>query len=116
MSKDIIKCRIFRGTKFEDESGEIKFLFNEKIDKGYDHFVNSQEFELEVKKWNLLLGYFTDAYDEKGNIFWSNYQDVEEKPDLPKLRLEYKELSGEEAKKNWGAKKLTEEIDKLKEK
>ncbi len=34
--------------------------------------------------------------------------------DLEALKIEYKELSGVDPKGNWGVKKLTEEIEKLK--
>ncbi len=114
----MIKCRIFTGTKFE-EDGKIRFLDEttepKQPDEGYIDYFDEKEFELKIKKYALPLGMFIDAYDKNNKLFWSNYRKIEEKPDIDSLRKEYKELSGEDSKGNWGVKKLSEEIDKLKE-
>lgn len=114
----MIKCKIFQGDPIKDDNGKVfQFIRNGKVDKGHNHFCSQREFELEVKKWNLLLGYYTDAYDKDDNLIWSNYQDVEVKSDnLAELRIEYKELSGEDADKRWKENKLIEKINELKEK
>jgi hypothetical protein len=114
MAQKMIKCRVFRGEKMDD-NGAIKFFLDGKLDNGFDHVITPRDFEMEVKKWHHLLGYSTDAYDENGKLFWSNYREVEEKPDLDLLRKEYQELSGEEADKRWKENKLLSEIEKLKQ-
>lgn len=112
-----IKCRIYKGDIFEDEKGKIKFLRDGKIDKGYTDFYNERDFKLQIQALGLQLGMYIDAYDEKENIFWSNYQEIEVNPNDEKAELiqEYETLSGEKAKGTWGVKKLTEEINKLKQ-
>jgi hypothetical protein len=111
----MIKCRIYKGDIFE-ENGKIKFLRNGTVDKGYEDYFNEKDFKLQIQAMALQLGMYIDAYDEKGNIFWSNYQDVQESgSDKETLIEEYEQLSGEKAKGTWGVKKLTEEINKLKQ-
>lgn len=121
----MVKIRIFTGVQYTDENGVVKFM-NENttprsIDNGYIDFVDQKEFELKIKKYGLALGMCIDAYDKEDNIFWSNYQDVEKtfkKDDSDKLELlrkEYKELTGEDAKKSYGIKGLEKEIAKIKE-
>lgn len=114
----MIKCRVFTGSKLKDGN---KFRFTKDqvngeqiIDEGYIDYYDKKEFELRIKKYAKLMGFSIDAYNEKDEIFWSNYQELEEKPDLDQLRSEYKELSGEEADTRWKDKRLSEEINKLK--
>lgn len=112
----MIKCRIFTGTKFEDEKGEIKFVKEQVgksnvIDKGYIDYYDEKEFKLRIQKYAHLMGFSVDAYDKDDKIFWSNYR---EESELDKLRKEYLELSGEEADKRWKENKLSDEINKLK--
>lgn len=123
----VIKCKIFKGTKFEDE-GKIRFIHEmngtNTIDEGYFDFFDKKEFELHIKPFALPMGMFVDAYAKDGSVFWSNYQEVkdvesisdEEKAlQLETLKAEYLKLKGEEAKGNWGIPKLTAEIKILKE-
>lgn len=114
----MIKCKIFTGTKFEDE-GKVRFMHEgvngkNTIDEGYFDYFDEKEFKLHIQVYALLMGKHIDAYDKDGNIFWSNYRETDEKPDIELLRKEYKELSGEDSKGNWGVKKLTAEIENLK--
>ena len=116
----VIKCKIFTGTKFED-GGNVRFMTEgvnnvNTIDKGYFDFFDLKEFKLHIQVFALAMGMYIDAYDKNDNIFWSNYQEVDEAPDVDALRKEYKELSGEDSKGNWGVKKLVSEIKILKEK
>lgn len=116
----MIKCRVFRGQKYM-ENGKIKFLFNGNVEKGTIDYFDEKAFEMNIKKNAFLMGLSIDALDENDNVYWSNYQDVkeipkEEAPDIEELKQEYFELSGEEAKGNWGVPKLTKEIETLKEK
>lgn len=114
-SKDIVKCRIFKGELFEDDN-KIRFIDRKtkKIDEGYFDYFNRTEFEKLIKVHALLLGMKIDAYDENDNLFWSNYREVETKDELEILKKEYEKLSGERAKGTWGIKKLTEELEKFK--
>jgi len=114
----MIKCKIFTGTKFEDE-GRVRFMHEINgqniIDEGHFDYFDEKEFKLKIQVYGLALGNFIDAYDKEGKIFWSNYRELDETPDIELLRKEYKELSGEDSKGNWGVKKLTSEIENLKQ-
>lgn len=118
--KDAIKLIIFKGEIFK-EGDKIKFLKDvtnkdgkKEIDKGYECIVTRNELEKEIKIHALAQGMKVDAYDEKGNIFWSNYQEIEPQNKFEELKAEYESLSGQKARGTWGEKKLTEEIEKLK--
>lgn len=139
----MIKCKIFTGTKFEDE-GKVRFMHEgvngkNTIDEGYFDYFDEKEFKLHIQVYASLMGKHIDAYDKDGNIFWSNYLNLEkieadnadrialekqkadekakkEAEELEKLQKQYKELSGEEAKKTFGIRGLKQEIAKLTDK
>jgi hypothetical protein len=119
----MIKCQIFRGQKFTDENGKTKFMNQGKVEQPTIDYFDEVGFEKNIKKNAGLQGLKIDAFDKDGNIYWSNYQDVsilekvEPKVDneLEILKKKYFELSGEEAKGNWGVKKLTELITNFKQ-
>ena len=117
-----VKCKIYKGDITFEDNGNVRFIdrSTKKTDHGYTDYYDEKEFKMHIQPLAKTLGLNVDAFDKDDNLFWSNYRDVKEvkqsDPDeLEYLRLEYSELSGEEAKGNWGIPKLTKELEKLKQ-
>lgn len=112
----LYKLARLEGSKFDVETKKLE-RDNHVILHDYANKINSQSeingqlYELDEEATKLHLE-GKDFLKKDGVV--AEDENEEEAPSLEDLKAEYLRLTGEDAKGNWGVKKLTEEIAALK--